>query len=215
MTEVFEAVRLIVGADKFLDLAYAYAHSHAHDDGDYNMNFVGRAFPDFLKGTPEAEKAPFLPDLARLEWLTWTAFHAFDEKALTAKDTASVKPEDWESARFIFQPSVFAMESEWEIFNIWKERSTGKVFKAKTAKNKEYLLVGRNGEKVRCEKLDKFQYRLLTGLLAGKKLGEVCETLAEEVDDPSKLNISGWFASWIALGFIQGLQIGKKKVTAP
>ncbi len=205
--EVFEAVRRAVGVELFGELTHAYARKHAPNDSDYNLNNVGCEFAVFLSKNPVLKKFPFLTDLARLEWQVWQAFHAFDEKPARQQDIAKVAARDWEKARFIFQPSVSLVIADWDIFNLWKEKNNEKSGVLPTTRKKQYLLVGRSEEKIRVETLEPKAYFLAKGLLQGRRLGDVCETLAGQVKDPSQINIAAWFNAWISNGLIASLNM--------
>ncbi|OGW85972.1 MAG: hypothetical protein A3C35_07335 [Omnitrophica bacterium RIFCSPHIGHO2_02_FULL_46_11] len=209
LNEVYEAVHYVLGDEHFSDLCHAYAeHYHSRD---YNLNFVGRHMAEFLKASPWIKEFPFLPDLAKLEWLIWEAFHAFDGEPFTPLQASKIPMEDWERAQFIFQPSAGLIASPWPILDIWRLRREARQGLRVDIKRSQQILVGRKNDQVRCELIDKNQYRLIEGLLQKQTLGAVCEALAEETEEEA-LPIAAWFSNWIQEGLILRCEVPKKAV---
>ncbi len=211
LKEVYEAVHQVLGDDQFSEICHVYAHQYPSHD--YNLNFVGRYFPEFLQGSPFSKAFPFLVDLAKLEWLIWESFHAFDEQPFQPHQLAEVPAEDWEHARVIFQPSVKLISSAWPILDIWRtRRQRSEEVKVDLMNRSQQILVGRNKDQVRCELLDQTQAVLLSGLLSGENLGNVCEKLSEMADE-KELPIAAWFSNWVKEGLIVRCEFIEKTAT--
>ena len=197
LEEVYEAVRFVVGEREFGALAQAYAA--AHPSHDYSLSLVGRALPEFLAGAPVTRGLPFLPDLARLEWLICQAFHAFEQPPLDRAVLASVPTDQWERLQLGFQPSVGLAASAWPILDIWNARRGPRdTVDLTVADRPQRVLVFRRELSVQCEALDEPQFTLLAALLAGRALGEACG--AVRASDP--LALTSWFARWMGGGLI-------------
>ncbi len=207
LLEVYEAVRKILGPERFDELATDYAHRFP--SRNYNLNYAGRHFEEFLRFIPGGINLDFLPDLAKFEWAVWEAFHAFDEKPLDLSETAGFAEEDWENIRFEFQPSVRLVISEWPVLDLWLERKRPEdgVSEKNRAARSQRVLIGRKEDQVRTELLDENQHRLLEGLLAGKTLGEVSEELADRLREDEMPPVSEWFSRWVREGLIRGLKL--------
>ncbi len=171
---------------------------------------MGRHLAEFLEHSDWTKQAPFLPDLARLEWFIWEAFHAFDEPPFTPKQAAKIPVQEWENIHIIFQPSVALLSSPWPVLDIWlARRGKPDEMKIELRSRAQRILIGRKEDQVRCELLEEHQFTLLSGLLAGKSLGEVCDALAETSEDiePSTMTaallpIAAWFSRWVQDGLI-------------
>ena len=214
LAEVYESIYHVLGADQFSALSDDYSVCYGTDD--YNLNFIGRHLPGFLQTLPLKEDFPFLPDLARLEWLIWQAFHSFDEPPFTHRELASIPLEEWDNARMIFQPSVQVVASPWPILTIWRARHDSAKSSAiiNALAHPERVLVSRKGDQVQCELLNEAQYTLLQGLLNGKSLGAVCEELAGTIGEEA-LPIDVWFSRWVNDGLIARLEFsGKTQIQA-
>jgi uncharacterized protein (UPF0276 family) len=212
LSEVYEAVHHVLGDEKFAALSREFALRFP--PVDYNLSYAGRELPVFLESAPISQDFPFLADLAKLEWLIWEAFNAFDEKSLTPADIAGVPLEDWDRAQLVFQPSVHLLRSAWPVLDIWRRRKEAPDEARKNLPNgPQLVLVGRRGEQARCELLDENQFRLIEGLLEGKSLGELCETLAEQSGEDN-LPVDSWFLAWIQDGLIRGCRFLPKPALA-
>ena len=209
LDEVYKTIHSLLGNDAFVELARGYAHRYFSHD--YNLNLAGRHLPDFLKDHPLTAQFPFLPDLAKFEWLVTEAFHAFDQSPLDPREFVTIPIAEWETAKIIFQPSVKLTASSWAIYDLWKARHNNPEETKKMAWNRpQWVLVGRKEVQVRCEPLTKTQYQLLEGLLAGKSLGAVCGELSRDSSSSEQdLPIGEWFARWVADGLIHRCEFSK------
>ena len=195
LTEVYEAVRQILGPDRFGELCASYVAKHHSQD--YNLNYVGRYLSSYLVDSEWSKEFPFLADLAQLEWQINQAFHSFDEVPLNPADIRSIPPEKWENLRIVFQPSVSLLSTHWPVLDLWlgRHQPIGKLSAHKT-QIPERILIGRRELKVRCERLDHNQFELVRHLLGGETLGDACEklVLAEGEAAPP---VGSWFARWV------------------
>lgn len=197
LAEVFETIHAVLGEQLFCDAAYEYAQKFPSNH--YNLNLVGHHFSDFIKEQPALNEWPYLADLAKLEWQIAEAFHAYDSEPMNLSQVSSISADEWEGLRIIFQPSVSVVASEWPILDIWlKRKEPGAVAGIGLEKRAQNILVGRRELMVRCELMDANQLLLIRGLLGGETLGEVCETLADLIDEEAELPISTWFQQWVS-----------------
>ncbi len=202
LDESYGAIRHVLGDRAFAKLADAYAKRHPSHD--YNLSFAGRDLPEFLGEYPLSRDLPFLPDLARLEWLVCQAFHAFDQPPLALPQLATLPLEAWAQLHLIFQPSVGLLSSAWPVRDIWEARTRPREqTRIDVRQRPQRVLVFRRGEQVACELLDETPYRLLEGLLAGRTLGAVCDELAAR-GGSAELPVAAWFARWAGQGLIAG-----------
>lgn len=80
----------------------------------------GATFPDFLATFPPCAGNPYLPDVARLEWVMNAALHAEDAAPMDP-DALRAVPED-DAGRLVLQlaPSTAWLRSPWPVDRIWK-----------------------------------------------------------------------------------------------
>jgi uncharacterized protein len=204
LKEVYEAVHFVLGDERFNWFCRDYAfHFPSHH---YNLNFAGIYLPEFLAGHEHLKQFPFLSDLAKLEWLIWKAFHAFDGPPLNPEALKNISADDWETLKLVFQPSVSLISSSYSILDIWQARKSSSPNTESSKPQK--ILVGRRQDQVRCELLNIPQFKLLEGLLSGQSLGNVCEILAEDSDE--ELPIAAWFSNWVQDGLILRFELAPK-----
>ena len=201
LEESFPAVAHVLGPRAFTSLTHRYLR--AVPPPSYNLNDVGAALPDFLRGDALTPSLPFLPDLARLEWQLTRAFHAFDEPPLDPTVLSAWSTEDWERAILRFQPSVALVTSEWPIRSIWEARETPvDEIDLDLRDRPDRVLIYRSALTVHCESLGVDEAAALNALLDERTLGEVSEALAAAGHAPG--TVSEWFARWMSLGIIRG-----------
>lgn len=199
LAEAYEAVHHVLGERAFSELAQRYAARFSSHD--YNLSFRGRHLPECLTTDPLTGRLPFLPDLARLEWLVSQAFHAFEQPPLDPASLSGFSLDGWDRVRVVFQPSVGVVASPWPILDIWEARTRPRHEVDLDLVNRpQRVLVSRQGLTVRCELLEEPQDVLLEGLLAGRTLGTVCQALATMEGQP--LAVTEWFSRWRARGLI-------------
>ena len=200
LIEVYGTIRRTLGDGRFDEAAKAYAFRYPSQN--YNLNFAGRHFPDFLKDFAPARPFPFLSDLARLEWLIWESFHAFDGPSVQSSELAGIALEKWENTRLAFQPSVRILASSWPVLDLWAAKQSPEAPpKGGAAPRPQWILISRKEDQVRCELIDEPRYHVLKSLLSGETLGRACEVLAEKLDEEIP-PVSQWFSHWIQEGLI-------------
>ena len=207
LAEVYEAVHHVLGEQRFSVLAAEYALRYPSDN--YNLNFAGRHLPEFLAAAPPTERLPFLPDLARLEWLVCLAFHADDQTCLDPASLSSLAPERWSQLRLIFQPSVGMVASSWPIQDLRQARHQPReTINIDVSNRPQRVLVFRQQLQVTCELISEAQQRFLERLLQGCLLGEACEMLTDSQTTPEEL--VAWSSHWASSGLIARCELGDK-----
>lgn len=205
LKEVYPAVRHVAGANTFHALAHDYASRYA--SRSYNLSRAGRALPEFLQTHELGKELVFLSDLARLEWEVAESFHAFDVSPIDPSRLSALPPEDWARARLIFQPSVRLVRSSWPVLEIWEARNQPiSEVRIDLAGRPQQVMISRSAFQVRCEFLEEKQFQLLQGLLAGKRLEEVCGELLDSAggEEPP---IADWFSLWAAAGLVVNINL--------
>jgi hypothetical protein len=195
LAETYEAVKFVLGEDRFTDMALDY--SKKYHSRDYNLSVAGRHLPDYLKNSDYSKKLAFITDLARLEWAIAETFHAFQEPALGASDMAAVVQEKLLLSRLVFQKGVTIFSSEWPVLDIWNARKTDrkKVDIDLTGKP-QTILIFRSGFQVRCELLEPWQAKLTIALMEGQNLEKACDVIADDLEDFSAVSV--WFSKLMA-----------------
>lgn len=112
----YPAVLALVGAAFFDQCARGYRREYASHSG--NLQTYGGHFADFLKSLPAMREVPYLPDVARLEWLRQRTVLAADADALPAGSfkSALMLPE----GTFTLHPSVQRLASRHAALTIFR-----------------------------------------------------------------------------------------------
>jgi len=117
----FPVVERLVGPEFFRALAPLYLA--ADPPSSPVLIRWGAGFPEFLAGFPPLAGLPYLPDVARLEWLRGIAYHAADVLPLSAEALAAER--DPARLRPGLHPSVSLLRSRHPIVSIWLANQPG------------------------------------------------------------------------------------------
>ncbi|WP_323143870.1 MNIO family bufferin maturase [Massilia phyllosphaerae] len=112
-------LRQLVGAEFFDALALVYGRAQPSNDPD--LNRLGAGLAAFLEGFAPAATYPWLPDMARLEWLVHDSFYAPDAPPLPHPSAAlaGLDPDAFEACRARLHPSLRLYASAWAAPALW------------------------------------------------------------------------------------------------
>jgi hypothetical protein len=112
----YPATRRILGEDAFRSLAARYVRRHAPRSHDIGR--AGDRLASFLDSDALTRELPFLPDLARFEWMLAEAFVARDGPPLAWGELAGLGPEAVAQMSFRLRPGVSVIRSAWPLFDL-------------------------------------------------------------------------------------------------
>jgi len=184
----YPVVRRIVGEEYFEALARRYARAHPSASGD--LNEYGEALARFLAEDDDVQDLPYLPDVARLEWLAHRAYFA--------AEAAPFEPARAAEARLA--PACGLLAAHWPAAAIWNAHQPGGDPGAvNLGAGAELVLVHRPAWRAEALALGAGDYRFLERLLAGAGLGAALEgaLAAEPGFDPATA-----LARWVPMGVI-------------
>ena len=173
----FPVVERLVGAPFFAAMARVFAAQHP-PKGPVLAEW-GEGFAAFLAGFPPVAKLPYLPDVARLEWLRGLAFNAADAPVADPAGLAQIAPE-----RLILRlaPCVLAFDARFPAVSLWQANQPGAAARP-LPPGPEFALVARTPDfALITEPLSPPMHRVLRALLAGQPFA-----LAACEDDPTPL----------------------------
>lgn len=113
----YPVVRKIVGDGYFAQLCRAYGTRHPSASGD--LNRYGDRFASFLADCDDVADLPYLPDVARMEWVAHLAHYAQDPADFDPRALASLAPERYASLRPRLAPACALLTSRWPLGRIW------------------------------------------------------------------------------------------------
>jgi hypothetical protein len=114
----FPAVERLVGEECFRAVARIFVE--AHPPRTPALLDYGAAFIPFLAGFAPLRELPYLPDVARLEWLRSRAYHAPDAAPLDTATLAAMPADGLGAARFALHPSAQLFASDYPAVTIWE-----------------------------------------------------------------------------------------------
>ncbi|WP_127104797.1 DNA-binding domain-containing protein [Pararhodobacter zhoushanensis] len=167
----FPVIERLVGPDFFAATARVFAAQHPPQTPV--LLDWGDSFPDFLATFPPAQSLPYLPDVARLEWLRGEAYHAADAARADPSALATVDPA---RLRLTLAPSVRAYAAQHPAVSLWHQNQPG-ARPAPLPKGPQYALIARTpGFAVTVDPLARDQHTILTNLLSGQPFARAATT---------------------------------------
>lgn len=182
----YPVVRRIVGEAFFGAMARSYARVHPSSSGDLNQ--YGASFARFIETYSETQDLLYLPDVARLEWLTHRAYFAADPAPFDHLRPTQVR----------LAAACGLMASSWPIARIWAaHQEGGHPELVNLASGPEHVLVHRRSWRVEVAALRPGDFAFLERLQAGDALGSALEAAVAE--DPTFLAHAA-LATWVMNG---------------
>lgn len=192
LESAYPIVRKIVGEEFFRGLAREYARTCPSASGD--LNEYGAELAGFVAAFPHTQDLPYLPDVARMEWLAHRAYYAADAGSFVLESLD-------ETSRLALTPPCALLASEWPLARIWtvhQDDYEGEIDVDLDA-GAQRILVHRPRWRAQVRALAPGDFRFLDCARAGRTLGEALETaLAEDrAFDPSLA-----LARWVDAGVV-------------
>ena len=172
LANAYPIVRKIVGEDFFDGLARAYAREHPSTSGD--LNECGVRLPGFVAAFPHTQDLPYLPDVARMEWLARLALYAPDAPVFDPAALAKVPPENYPALRPKLAPGATVFRSDWPVARVWEVHQEGYRgdFAVNFVPGIHRVLVYRPRWRAEVRPISLGEYRFLAGAGRGESLGE-------------------------------------------
>jgi uncharacterized protein len=187
LASAYPVVRKIVGEDFFDALAREYARAIPSRSGD--LNRYGEGLADFVAGFPHTRDLPYLPDVARMEWLVHRAHFAEDAPAFDASPLATLPAERFADLRPRLSAACALLESPWPLARIWTihQYDYQGPFEIDLDAGPDLLLVYRPGSRARVLSLRPGDFAFLASTARGATLGTALEAgvAADSGFDPS------------------------------
>lgn len=195
----YPIVAKIVGAPFFEGLAREYLRRFPSLSGD--LNEFGASLPEFVAAFEHTQDLPYLPDVARMEWLAHRAYYARDAAAPDLARLAAVAEEDHGALRFELAPACALLESRWPLARLWEVHQDDYrgEFAVDLDAGAQRVLIHRPQFRVQVAALDAGHYRFLECVAAGAALAPALE--AAIADEPS-FDPGAALATWLGAGVI-------------
>jgi hypothetical protein len=205
LREEFPHVRSVLGDDAFdvLTAKYLKRHPSTH----FSLNWLGQYLPGFLRETP-VENAPFLADLAELEWARAQSFIAPDSAVAGTSDLAVITPETAASVRFSLTPSVRVIRCAFDVRELFQALSDhAPIEPVIPVRHQQAMVVFRKGFSVFHDVVSESEASALEVAKNGASLPELCEAFVAESEDDAAARAFQAIGSWVNEGLVASIEV--------
>jgi hypothetical protein len=179
LTDAFPNVVTLVGVDYFHALARAYVIATPATSA--NLHNDGAELPEFIRSFAPAADLPYLPDVARVDWLMRCAYFAEDAHELDRAVLVAMGPHRFVAARLKFAPSVsVARSSAWPIADILTMHAGGAAAHLDTGG--QAILIWREDFSVHWQALGEPEAQAVVALLDGEPIEVALACTRVDVD---------------------------------
>lgn len=202
----YPAVLALVGKEWFDQTAAGYRSAYPPDSG--NLQQFGSCLGDYLETLPACRDLPYLPDVARLEWLRQQTILAVEPGPIAAEALIEGLKNADDAARIALHPSVHWLGSRHRILTIWGFAMQPSSEQLKLDGVGENVVLWREGDAVAMAAPDPASFACITALALGRPLRDACA-------DATALDTSFDLALCIGSLLQHGLMTGIRTVAAP
>ncbi|HEU0198525.1 MAG TPA: DNA-binding domain-containing protein [Nevskiaceae bacterium] len=197
----YPAVVALVGETSFDQSARNYRRAHPSRSG--NLQVFGDALADYLATVPGCRPLPYLPDVARLEWLRQQAILAPSAAPLSPENVADAWHGEAESIRIVLHPSVHCLDSRYPVLTIWNYALRPADTNLVLGNDGENVVMWREEDEVAMDAVDPASFACITALAHELTLDEAC-TAAVSID--SGFDFAACLESLVAHGLVTGIR---------
>ena len=206
MEEEYPATRKILGDDRFARACRRYIDRHPSTGRTLQRMSAG--FPAFLSRHLRGDARRLVAcDVARIERAMEDVFDAPMAEPLTHEQVSSVGPDQWATARLVFNPALRLLTLRTPANEVMNAIRSGKRLR-KPEPRVSHVLVHRHRYRIYRNGLDPTQFALLSALQGGRPLAaSVAVALRHCRGEPVRLRakLGRWFRDWTAAGLFVGL----------
>jgi uncharacterized protein (UPF0276 family) len=203
----YPVLRQLVGSEFFDALAVVYGRAQPSTDPD--LNRFGAGLAAFLAGFAPAASHPWLPDMARLEWLVHDSFHAPDaaSAAHPSATLAGLDPEAFEACHAVLHPTLRLYRSDWATPALWRAHQPGGPAFPETTGQAGHALVWRPGFQVELEECAAAEHAALAKLAAGETFGAALDAAFDlDPDFDLAAHLKRWLGEAGRVGIVVALR---------
>lgn len=194
LAATFATVLLMTGEEWFRAAAREFAR--ANPPADPALVSYGAPFPHWMADFSPASDAPYLADIARLDWLWWQSWSAADSPLLDPAELAALPPDGLASITLGLHPTLRLASFATSIPSLWLEHQSPMRSEAhQLAAKPERILFIRVGPHVQSHLIDVSTFALLEALERGSSLYAAAEcALAADPECSLPHILTGGFA---------------------
>ncbi|WNK00606.1 DNA-binding domain-containing protein [Thalassospiraceae bacterium LMO-JJ14] len=190
LAETFPVVKRLVGDEFFTAMAQIYVQKN--QPASPVLFEYGQTFSTFIDTFEPAGNIPYLGDIARLERLWLDAYHAKDALPIGIDKLAQVPGSTLDSLKIGLHPSAGLIRSAYPVISIWQAHQNTEIADLSTIQwQGEQGLIIRPALEVSVIPFNVPAVDFMTGLMAGRTLGDICDALLHDQEqdrdfDPSQ-----------------------------
>jgi uncharacterized protein (UPF0276 family) len=197
LSAAFPVLRQLVGEEFFSALARAFGMAHPSDNPDLNQ--FGAGFAAFLARFEHVADLPYLPDMARLEWIMHRTHYAPAAPAHGAASLAAFTPEQFEAARFALHPAAALFASPWSVVPLWQAHQEGAAPFPQQMDAPSRAVIARPHWKTALHPVGAAEHAALSALANGEAMGAALDA-AFALDE--QMDVAAYLKHWIDLGLL-------------
>lgn len=168
------------------------------------LEYGGR-FAEFIAAFAPAADTPYLPDVARLEWLQNEAYHAADRSPIEEAGLAAIPADRLADTILELHPSLRLLRSPYPVIAIWRTNVEDETVQAVSlASGGDDVLIIRPALQVELRRLKPGALEFLQTIAAGNPLGMAFEAASAASDH---FDLQSSLAGLIQSGGIVGYRL--------
>lgn len=207
----FPILQKYLGDERFQELALLYID--AYPSTFKSIRWFGNQLESFLQEQDKYTDFPYLAELAKLEWHMTLTFDAFDRELVDMQTVTQIPQDDWPMMRFVPHPSVYILDFQWNVVQIWQNLSKDEFppepinYEIATS----YIFWRKDLISQYCS-LPSDERHAIDYMMSGHTFGEICLGLCQWVDEQdAALRAASLLKGWISSGLISAIQINKQE----
>ncbi|HEY1150227.1 MAG TPA: DUF2063 domain-containing protein, partial [Pseudoduganella sp.] len=158
----------------------------------------------FLDGFQYTADLPYLPDMARLEWLLHRAHYAPSADTVDAQALAAIPAEEIESATMDLAPTAQLFASEWDVVQLWLAHQDERSEEfPQQMRHTSYALVIRPKWKTAVVPQSAAAHSALSVLQQGATFGEALDEAFERDD---AFDVAAHLKQWLEQGVFSAVK---------
>ena len=171
-----------------------------------SLNAYGALFAEFCSTRSDLSNAPFIAQLARLEWALVEAIHADAETVLEATALAGVTEDEWPRLRLVASPALRVLRCDYPVHRYYQAFVEDE---APVVPEREPcgVAVCRRKDDVWRFGLTPCWLGLLESLRDGAPLAEALAAFEATASERDASALQRTFGEWVAAGFFAGITL--------
>lgn len=197
----YPAVLALVGDAFFDQTAQGYRREHPSRSG--NLQAFGDAFAEYLATVPGCRSLPYLPDVARLEWLRRQTILAPDASSISPDALGTARRGTVESLRIVLHPSVNLLDSRYPVPTIWSYALWPADENLVLGNEGASIVLWRDEGEVAMDAVDPSSFACIASIAQGLTLGEA-RSAAQSIDHG--FDLDACLESLVTHGLVTGMR---------